>query len=71
MENNGHSAKVRPLYGHFTRVHSCQVEDLLNIHAKFEDLLITSAIIGKANCEQRGMLHQDYQLLGENKTKDN
>ena len=52
MKNSGDLPKVRLWFGHITWVH---------IHATFEDLLNTSAVINKTHFEQRGMLHQDYQ----------
>ena len=36
------------------------------IHAQFEDLLNTSAIISKKGFEQRKMLHENYQPFGPN-----
>ena len=59
MKNNRHSAKVTLRPGHITWVH---------IHAKFEDLLSTSAIISKQHLEQKEVLHQDFKPFGQKKT---
>ena len=40
----------------------------VHIHAKFEDLLNTSAVISKIGFDQWGMLHQDYQSFGPRQT---
>ena len=45
MENNRHSAEVKLWFGHISRVYT---------HAKFEDLLNTSAVTSKTGFEQRG-----------------
>ena len=59
MENEGHSTEVRFWLGHITCAH---------MYAQSEEYLLnTSAVISKTNFEQRGMLHQDYELLGCNK----
>ena len=52
---------MRPSLGHFTLVH---------IHNKFEEDLLNStyADSGRICFEQRGMLHQNCQQFGPNKT---
>ena len=62
MKNNRHSTKVRVWIGHITWVH---------IQAKLkEDFINTLAVISKTGFEQRGMLHQDYQLFVQNNDQD-
>ena len=56
---NEHSANIRLSLGHITQQH---------IHAKIEDLINTTAVLSKTCFEQRGMLHQEYQLFWPNQT---
>ena len=52
MKNNWHLAKERLWLGHMIWVH---------FHAKYEDLLYTSAVIGKTDFEQ-GTLSQKQNV---------
>ena len=59
MENNWHLAKVKLRLGQITR---------LNIHAKFEDLFNTSAIISNISFEQEACYMKLVNHLNQNKS---
>ena len=54
MKNNWHSAQLRFQLGHIIWIH---------IHASFEDVLNTPAVISKTSIKQRRVLYQGQMML--------